>query len=106
MAVYVDNMRAPFGRLIMCHMIADTDDELNAMADAIGVSRRWHQGDHYDICLSKRAKAVSLGAVEITLRQAGAMSARRKRTGSLGHPDEAEAWFREWKTQTRASNSV
>ena len=95
MSVYVDNMRAPFGRLIMCHMIADSEQELHAMADAIGVARKWHQGDHYDICLSKRAKAVELGAVEITLRQAGAMSARRKRTGELGNPAEAEAWFRQ-----------
>lgn len=93
MPVYVDNMRAPYGRLIMCHMIADTDDELHAMADAIGVQRKWHQGDHYDICLSKRAKAVSLGAIEITLRQAGAMSARRKKTGALGAPEDAEHWF-------------
>jgi len=38
--VYVDDMRAPFGRLVMCHMIADTDGELLEMADRIGVQRR------------------------------------------------------------------
>ncbi len=70
MAVYVDNMRAPFGRMIMCHMFADTTAELNAMADAIGVARRWiqHAGtykEHYDISLSKRAVAVVLGAREV-----------------------------------------
>lgn len=63
-------MRAPYGRMIMCHLLADTDDELHAMAAKIGVARRWHQKagtphSHYDICLSKRAKAVKLGAVEI-----------------------------------------
>lgn len=94
MAVYVDSMRAPYGRLIMCHMIADTDGELHRMADTIGVARRWHQGDHYDICLSKRAKAVGAGAQEITWRQAGCMAARRRHTGSLGAPEEAEAWLR------------
>lgn len=94
MAVYVDNMRAPYGRLIMCHMLADTDDELHAMADRIGVARRWHQGDHYDICLSKRALAVAAGAVEISMRQAGAMHARRRYTGVLGDPGEAMEWLR------------
>jgi hypothetical protein len=54
----------------MCHMLADTDDELHAMAAQIGVARRWHQKagtyqSHYDICLAKRAKAVALGAEEI-----------------------------------------
>lgn len=69
MTVYVDNMRAPYGRMVMCHMVADTHEELHAMASRIGVARRWFQGDHYDICLSKRAKAVELGAVEIDMRE-------------------------------------
>lgn len=58
MTVYVDDMRANFGRMIMCHMVADDEGELHAMADKIGVARRWYQGDHYDIALVKRAKAV------------------------------------------------
>lgn len=43
MTVYVDDMRAPFGRMKMCHMVADSDAELHAMAARIGVARRWHQ---------------------------------------------------------------
>lgn len=39
--VYVDDMYAQFGRMKMCHMIADTTTELNAMADSIGVQRKW-----------------------------------------------------------------
>ena len=83
MAVYVDDMRAPFGRMIMCHMLADSDDELHAMADKIGVARRWHQKagthqSHYDIALSKRALAVANGAVEID-RQGVANILRSKR---------------------------
>jgi len=70
MAVYVDDMRAPFRRMIMCHMLADTVEELHAMADKIGVNRKWFQGDHYDICISKRTLAVKYGAVEITMREA------------------------------------
>ena len=60
MTVYVDDMRAPFGRMIMCHMIADSTAELLNMADRIGVARRWiqHRGtvrEHFDIARSKRA---------------------------------------------------
>lgn len=77
MTVYVDDMRAPFGRMIMCHMEADTLEELHAMADRIGVARRWFQGPHnghsrfphYDIALSKRALAVQYGAKEVTQRE-------------------------------------
>lgn len=84
MAVYVDDMRAKFGRMIMCHMLADTDDELHAMADAIGVARKWHQKagtirSHYDIALSKRAIAVRMGAFEIDRsRVAAILKARRE----------------------------
>ncbi len=77
----------------MCHMIADTDEELRAMAQKIGVRQSWHQGDHFDICLSKRELAVRFGAVEVTLRQCAAMSFRRKLTRQLGAPDEAENWM-------------
>lgn len=74
MAVYVDNMHetklGQYGRMNMCHMVADSEEELHAMADKIGVARKWYQGDHYDICMSKRTKAVSLGAAEITMREA------------------------------------
>jgi len=94
MTVYVDNMRAPYGRMVMCHMIADTDAELREMARKIGVSERWHQGDHFDIALSKRALAVAAGALEITWRQAGCMIARREATGELGKPEEAVEWVR------------
>lgn len=99
MSVYVDDMKAPYGRMVMCHMLADTDDELHAMADRIGVARRWWQspaktsGSHYDIAQSKRAAAVQQGAVEITWRQAGAMNTRRRITGSLGQPADAVEWL-------------
>lgn len=92
--VYVDDMRAPFGRLVMCHMIADTDEELRVMAAAIGVAQRWHQGDHFDICLSKKVLAIAAGAMEVTRRQCGAMVIRRRATGLLGSPDDAVQWVR------------
>ena len=84
MTVYVDDMVATFGRMKMCHMLADTEAELIEMAEKIGVARRWHQNpgaanSHFDICLSKRAIAVSLGAKQITMKDAGRI-VRRKRT--------------------------
>lgn len=83
MTCYVDDMRAPFGRLVMCHMLADSDEELLAMADRIGVQRKWHQypgshRSHFDIALSKRALAVAAGAREITWRQSGQVTRRRR----------------------------
>lgn len=83
MTVYVDDMRARYGRLIMCHMLADTDVELRAMADRIGVAQKWHQGDHFDICLAKRALAVQFGAVEVTRREIVVI--RKKRTNDGCH---------------------
>lgn len=91
--IYVDDMRAPYGRLIMCHMIADTDAELHAMVDKIGVQRKWFQGNHYDIALSKRALAIENGAVPITMRQCAAMLARKRKTGVLGDPTTALEWY-------------
>ena len=72
MAVYVDDMYAPFGRMKMCHMMADTHRELVEMADRVGVARKWIQdagdpyGEHFDVSMGARAKAVAAGAVEIT----------------------------------------
>lgn len=70
MPVYVDDVRFAYRGMIMCHMWSESEDELHAMADAIGVARRWFQRPpaaswaHYDICRSKRRLAVALGAVE------------------------------------------
>lgn len=69
---YVDSAFIRYGRMQMCHMVADTLEELHQMADAIGVSRRHFQNKkipHYDICKTKRKHAVYLGAQEITTRE-------------------------------------
>ena len=72
--VFVDDMKAQFGNMTMCHMIADSTDELLTMADSIGVARRWIQNagtqrEHFDICLSKRRLAVERDALPITQRR-------------------------------------
>jgi hypothetical protein len=102
MTVFVDDMHeSELGRyrnMRMSHMIADTSEELKAMADLIGVSRRWiqHKGghrEHFDIAMSKRALAIAAGAVPITVKQCAAMCRRRAETGTLGQPEDAIAWL-------------
>jgi hypothetical protein len=70
MAVYVDPSNWKYGRMHMCHMVADTEQELHAMADAIGVDRSNYHDHHYNICKAKRELAIREGAVKITSRQA------------------------------------
>jgi hypothetical protein len=84
MSVYVDNMRAAYGRMVMCHMIADSTEELLEMVDKIGVQRKWlqHAGthrEHFDISQSKRALAVAHGAVALSIMDLGRkLRARRQ----------------------------
>jgi hypothetical protein len=72
MSVYVDTTANPFGRMVMCHMIADTPGELRAMVVRIGVDAKWFQGKastpHFDVAKSKKALAVQAGAVELDRR--------------------------------------
>jgi len=76
MTVYVDDVRHKFGNMVMCHLWADTEAELLAMVDRIGVQRKWIQGHptsigkaknaswvHFDIAMSKKALAIAAGAV-------------------------------------------
>lgn len=74
MSVYVDDMRADFSRMIMCHMIADTHEELVDMAKKINVAEKWIQkagtyAEHFDVCLSKRKLAIAFGAVELSRKE-------------------------------------
>lgn len=96
MCVYVDDMRAPYGRMVMCHMVADTEEELLSMADRIGVARRWHQKpgtarSHFDICRSKRALAIEAGAVAVTQRELGRMIRERLRSETHVRPSFGDA---------------
>ncbi len=80
--VYVDAPVHAYGRMIMCHMVAPDVEDLHAMADRIGVARRWFQdprtmkvsAPHYDIAKVKHALAISLGAQEIDKYQMSVMS--------------------------------
>lgn len=72
--VYVDDPIWPLGRMIMCHMLADSKEELLAMVDRIGVQRKWIQNEgtpteHFDVCRSKRSLAIQCGAKAITRKE-------------------------------------
>ena len=70
---YVGKNEYPYRRMIMSHMVANTLEELHAMADKIGVSRRHFQDKpnkpHYDICKEKKALAIQNGAIEVSDRE-------------------------------------
>jgi hypothetical protein len=83
--------------MLMSHMIADTDAELRAMAGKIGVAQKWHQGDHFDICQSKKTLAVQFGAVAITMRQCAIMAINRRLGLPMGTPETAAAIRDEWR---------
>jgi hypothetical protein len=78
MAVYIDNLvmavpnkNWPYKK--SCHLIADTEKELHAFAECIGLKRSWFQEnssiDHYDLTASKRVQAVKNGARQLSMKQ-------------------------------------
>ncbi len=82
MAVYIDNMNHPYRGMIMCHMVADSKEELLQMARNIGLNTKWIQDEgtwqeHFDVSLTMKKKAIALGAQEITMMQLGRMIAKR-----------------------------
>ncbi len=91
MSCYVDTLRAypdaGFRYTDFCHLLADTREELHAMADDLGIPRRFFQDHpwrwHYDLPAHVRAAAVAAGAVEVTLGDVGALL-RRHRAAARG----------------------
>jgi hypothetical protein len=83
---YVDSVReypdAGLRHTRFCHLLADSREELHAMADALGVPQRFFQDHpwrwHHDLPESLRARAIELGAREVTLHEVGAMLKRRR----------------------------
>ena len=72
MAVYVDNARNPYGRMIMSHMAADSLEELYKMADLVGLQRKWFQDSllpHYDLCQNKKRIAIRHGAIKVSTKE-------------------------------------
>ena len=70
MAVYVDDAVTWWRGQRWAHLMADTLDELHAMAARLGMPRRVFQdkpsGAHYDVTVELREQALRLGAVAIS----------------------------------------
>ena len=90
MATYVDELRPvrPDMRFRMkstCHLMADSDGELERMARRLGLEVDWRHGDHYDLSPAKRARAVIRGAHAVLadelvrLRQRKRITAHKER---------------------------
>ena len=87
--VYVDAPIWPYRGMLMCHLMADTEDELHTFAANLGMKRAWFQGKpgklpHYDICKAKRVVAVRRGAVEVTREKTVELLHRHRQT-ARGH---------------------
>ena len=99
MTVYIDGARNGYGRMVMCHMLANTPNELHAMADAIGMRREWYQSPdkasfpHYDLSLSRRKLALERGAKEVTRKELSAyIKETRARLIEQGHTWKSAGW--------------
>ena len=68
--VLVDEPRWWWRGLRWCHMASDSDlDELHAVAEAAGISRRAFQGDHYDVPEDLQPRVIALGAELVPSRE-------------------------------------
>lgn len=92
MSVYVDEARWPYGKMIMCHLLADTPAELLTMVNRIGVQTKWFQNKasapHFDIARTKRQLAIAAGAIEIDRQQLAEILVRLRKSW----PRDQDGW--------------
>lgn len=94
MACYVDTVRSyPDAGLRFtdfCHLLADTREELHAIADTLGIPRRFFQDHpwrwHHDLPAHLRPRAIELGARELTLREVGLLLRARRHAVTVPEP--------------------
>lgn len=62
-----------------CHLRADTEEELHAFAQTLGLQRSWFQNHHpnprfwhYDLTRGKRDQAIAMGAKELNRHESAA----------------------------------
>lgn len=89
MAIYVDPLndwgwKLRGHKVSSCHMFTDSLDleELHTMAEKIGMKKEWFQTHkvvhHYDLTKSRRDLAISLGAKEVSWKEASLIWKKRR----------------------------
>lgn len=82
--VYVDDYKAPMGKMIISHMFADTSEELLQMATQLGIDHKYIQfpgtpSECFNVCMKDRTAAVIKGARKTTFLQFTKLSDLKKR---------------------------
>ena len=98
MAILVDAAIWPWRGDRWAHLVSDQDvQELHDFATSIGKKRVSFQGDHYDVNVAQRERALAAGAEavdsRVIVRSLRAAGLRRRQ------PDPADQW--EWHVRTR-----
>ena len=100
MAILVDQARWPWRGNYWCHLVTDTDlSELHEFAEQLGCRRVGFQGDHYDIDVETRERAIELGATELDSRD---LVRRMKAAGLRLRPSQ----FTKWSLVTRGDSGA
>ena len=82
MAVYVHDARHRFSRYVLSLMLADSIDELHAMADRISVPRSWFRNrwlPHYELPHAMLRRAIAAGAQPVAWEDMPAVIRRLSR---------------------------
>ena len=103
--VYVDDAAILHRSMLMYHLFSPDLDALHAMAERIGMARRWFQDPasmakvswpHYDIPYIVRQQAIEYGAIEVDRYQLVAMAGV-----IMGKDDPLEAFRSAYFAQQR-----
>ena len=96
MTLYVDNVRTPYGRMLLSHMAADTPEELQRARIQLGlplsaVHNAGTDREHIDLSAAKRREAINiLGAVPITPRDMVRIRQKRRASTNQRQDDGAD----------------
>ena len=90
-ATYVDEAIWEWRGRRWCHLTADSEEELHALAAQLGLVRQWFQSkpgrpwsDHYDLPEDVRVQAIACGALPLSTREMARRQAKLRETHRAG----------------------